>query len=187
MNGSVGKIVAFMTGEEANPLKENKVHYEGFPDEAEIGASSKSDLTGIDVAQAALTERERAMLKLDPGEYPDKRIPTGSWPVVLFQNGMKMLLPPLAFSIQNSQGDEEAVREQVPLILAWACVKNRFLQTLHIVIHFLGSLSIHKSQGQTLERVKVDLGDAFEAGQGYVALSRATQIVSLKSISWRAS
>lgn len=38
-------------------------------------------------------------------------------------------------------------------------------------------LSIHKSQGQTLERVKVDLGGLFEAGQGYVALSRATTMV----------
>lgn len=38
-----------------------------------------------------------------------------------------------------------ATRVQVPLILGWA-------------------LSIHKAQGQTLERVKVDLDHVFEMG-----------------------
>ena len=38
---------------------------------------------------------------------------------------------------------------QVPLILAWA-------------------LSVHKSQGQTLERVSVDLRKTFEKGQGII-------------------
>jgi ATP-dependent DNA helicase PIF1 len=52
-------------------------------------------------------------------------------------------------------------RHQVPLILAWA-------------------LSIHKSQGQTIQRVKVDLGRVFEKGQSYVALSRAATMEGLQ-------
>ncbi|KAI0762728.1 PIF1-like helicase-domain-containing protein [Fomes fomentarius] len=69
------------------------------------------------------------------------------WPAVQFQQGPLMLCVPLSFEVVNADGNIEAVREQVPLILAWA-------------------LSIHKSQGQTLERVRVDLNRTFEKGQG---------------------
>lgn len=51
-------------------------------------------------------------------------------------------------------GEEIASRKQIPLILAWA-------------------VTIHKSQGQTIQRLKVDLSDIFESGQVYTALSRA--------------
>jgi len=56
----------------------------------------------------------------------------------------------------------------VPLILAWA-------------------LSIHKSQGQTLERVRVNLSRIFTQGQAYVALSRATSIETLQVINFDAA
>lgn len=69
------------------------------------------------------------------------------WPLVRFTNGMELLCAPVDFSVEGLVGNVEALRLQVPLILAWA-------------------LSIHKSQGQTLSRVKVDLGRIFEKGQG---------------------
>jgi ATP-dependent DNA helicase PIF1 len=69
------------------------------------------------------------------------------WPLVHFTNGKQLLCAPLSFSVEGYLGNVEAARLQVPLILAWA-------------------LSIHKSQGQTLSRVKVNLRRVFEKGQG---------------------
>lgn len=74
------------------------------------------------------------------------------WPLVRFTNGHELLCAPLEFSVEGFMGNLEASRLQVPLILAWA-------------------MSVHKSQGQTLPRVKVDLGKTFEKGQGISQLT----------------
>lgn len=58
-----------------------------------------------------------------------------------------------------------ASRSQIPLKLAWA-------------------LTIHKSQGATLDRAEVDVSEAFAAGQVYVALSRVRNLGSLKILSF---
>ncbi|KAF4623088.1 hypothetical protein D9613_002070 [Agrocybe pediades] len=91
-----------------------------------------------------------------------------AWPLVHFENKETWLCPAWRFTIQGRRGNIEARRTQVPLILAWA-------------------LSIHKSQGQTLSRVKVDLGHVFESGQAYVALSRATTMEGLEVVKFQAS
>ncbi|KAF8221764.1 hypothetical protein L208DRAFT_1326186, partial [Tricholoma matsutake] len=71
------------------------------------------------------------------------------WPVVRFIRGREMMCIPQDFTVNNADGGMEARRVQLPLILAWA-------------------LSVHKSQGQTLERVRVDLRRTFEKGQGEI-------------------
>lgn len=89
------------------------------------------------------------------------------YPVVCFRtpgpgkHDTYRLVQPESWKTELPNGEVQACRRQVPLILAYA-------------------ISIHKAQGQTIEKVKVDLGKVFEKGQAYVALSRAVSKAGLQ-------
>ncbi|TDZ71815.1 ATP-dependent DNA helicase PIF1 [Colletotrichum trifolii] len=103
--------------------------------------------------------RARRKIKAFSREVEDATKGNHEFPVVEFSavdgTSRTILCVPEDWKVETPTGEVQASRSQLPLILAWA-------------------LSIHKAQGQTLERVKVDLGKVFEKGQAYVALSRAT-------------
>jgi ATP-dependent DNA helicase PIF1 len=91
-----------------------------------------------------------------------REMPLG-WPIVRFLNGSTRVIFPecQVHELGDRQPYSLLCRTQIPLTAAWA-------------------LSIHKSQGMTLDRVVVNLSRAFEEGQVYVALSRATSLEGLK-------
>uniref|UniRef100_A0A671XU82 ATP-dependent DNA helicase PIF1 n=1 Tax=Sparus aurata TaxID=8175 RepID=A0A671XU82_SPAAU len=81
-------------------------------------------------------------------------------PRVRFLCGVTELLKPERW-VFKSGGGVHLSRQQLPLKLAWA-------------------ISIHKSQGMTLDCVEISLARVFESGQAYVALSRARSLEGLR-------
>lgn len=84
----------------------------------------------------------------------------GGWPVVRTLSNDVIVAAPEEWQYEE-HGQIRAAITQVPLRLAWA-------------------ITIHKSQGMTLDAAEIDLGKAFEPGMGYVALSRVRNLAGLK-------
>ncbi|MEA3512184.1 MAG: AAA family ATPase [Campylobacterota bacterium] len=82
-------------------------------------------------------------------------------PIVKLSNGYTIKVELDDWTIENDKGKITAKVSQLPLKLAWA-------------------ITIHKSQGMTLDAAQIDLSKTFEVGQGYVALSRIKNIDGLK-------
>ncbi|EFF82935.1 hypothetical protein HMP0015_1624 [Acinetobacter haemolyticus ATCC 19194] len=85
----------------------------------------------------------------------------GLLPKVKLTDGTTLLVEPETWSIENEAGKAIASFQQIPLRLAWA-------------------ITIHKSQGMTLEAAEINLTHTFEKGQGYVALSRLKSLRGLR-------
>ena len=85
----------------------------------------------------------------------------GLLPKVTLTDGTTLVVPPETWSVENDEGKVIASFQQVPLRLAWA-------------------ITIHKSQGMTLDAAEINLSHTFEKGQGYVALSRLKSLQGLR-------
>lgn len=81
------------------------------------------------------------------------------YPVIEYRSGKTVTMKPDSWELRD--GDKKrAGLSQIPLRLAWA-------------------ITVHKSQGMTLDAARIDLRRAFVEGMGYVALSRVKRLDNL--------
>ena len=85
-------------------------------------------------------------------------------PVIKTRSGRRIEVEPMDWAMEEN-GAIRARITQLPLRLAWA-------------------ITVHKSQGMSLEEAVVDLSAVFEFGQGYVALSRVRRLSGLHLLGW---
>ena len=82
--------------------------------------------------------------------------PLTEYPIVQFRNGNEVTMVPDTWEMRDGERKRASI-SQIPLRLAWA-------------------ITVHKSQGMTLDAARIDLRKAFVEGMGYVALSRVRSL-----------
>ncbi len=91
---------------------------------------------------------------------------TTNYPIIKTRNGRTVTTEPMEWSMEE-RGRILARIMQIPLRLAWA-------------------ITIHKSQGMSLDEAVIDLRNTFVQGQGYVALSRVRTLAGVYLSGWNA-
>lgn len=85
--------------------------------------------------------------------------PATEYPIVEFRNKRVVTMQPDTWELRDGDKKRASIT-QIPLRLAWA-------------------ITVHKSQGMTLDAARIDLRKAFVDGMGYVALSRVKNLDNL--------
>jgi len=86
-----------------------------------------------------------------------------NYPIIEIKSGKKITATPTIWRIHDDNENTIASIKQIPLRLAWA-------------------ITVHKSQGMSLDVAEIDLSKSFEKGMGYVALSRVKSLDGIRLI-----
>lgn len=150
-NGTMGELIGFA----AVKIDDKDTSADLIEDNTK-NAQSATDKSVKDKGQKTTKDNDS-----DKKPPKDKKPTTQKMPVVRLNSGREVIAEPEEWIIEDETGDVLASYLQVPLCLAWA-------------------ITIHKSQGMTLEAAEIDLSRTFELGQGYVALSRLKSLAGLQ-------
>lgn len=192
--GEVGSAhTEHIKGRVVEPTHTPKSSVRLFPHNADVDKINDAELKKINGAERSYAMRssgsaaaveslkrgclspERLVLKVGASVMFTKNNPAGSFvngtlgtvtgfaatgaPIVKTHSGARIVAEPMEWVVEED-GKVKARVAQVPLRLAWA-------------------ITVHKSQGMSLDSAVVDLREAFEYGQGYVALSRVRTLSGL--------
>jgi ATP-dependent exoDNAse (exonuclease V) alpha subunit len=149
-NGTMGELIGFA----AVKIEDSKDNSETLIDDDDDTHHNNDD-------DKDTTKDKKSAAKKDVNQPKTKKSTTQKMPVVRLNSGREVIAEPEEWIIEDETGEVLASYEQVPLCLAWA-------------------ITIHKSQGMTLEAAEIDLSRTFELGQGYVALSRLKSLAGLQ-------
>ena len=142
-----------LIGFAAVKIDDSKDTNEALIEDDDIDSTADSD--------EASAKNAKNKTKKDKEKPKVKKPTTQKMPVVRLNSGREVIAEPEEWIIEDETGEVLASYEQVPLCLAWA-------------------ITIHKSQGMTLDAAEIDLSRTFELGQGYVALSRLKSLAGLQ-------
>ena len=155
-NGTMGELIGFAAVKIEDSKAQNAAKNDAQKDSAEKSIDS-DDNDGLSIDANTDTTKNKKV----PSKAETKNTATQKMPVVRLNSGREVIAEPEEWIIEDETGEVLASYQQVPLCLAWA-------------------ITIHKSQGMTLDAAEIDLSRTFELGQGYVALSRLKSLAGLK-------
>ncbi|MGR3898699.1 AAA family ATPase [Psychrobacter sp. 1176_08] len=159
-NGTMGELIGFA----AVKIEDNQDNSSALiedDEDVDNGTESDTDNATENDEASAKTAKTKPKKDSDKKQPKPKKTTTQKMPVVRLNSGREVVAEPEEWIIEDETGEVLASYEQVPLCLAWA-------------------ITIHKSQGMTLDAAEIDLSRTFELGQGYVALSRLKSLAGLQ-------